>query len=152
MNTPYLFLLLAVSSLGMLGVLHKVADHQRARPESANLFLFLGATILMSLYNLVRGELWSITSLPLLAWIVASGCGLLTSLAILNFQRGIRYGKISTSWLVVNLSTVVPTILSIVIYHEVVSMRRAFGLLLAGVAIGLLWYERRLEDAKETGR
>src|SRR5690349_13881257 len=102
MNTPYLLLLLAVFSLGLLGVLHKVADHQRARPEAANLFLFLGATIVVSLYNMARGELSGIASLPALAWIVAAGCGVLTSLAILNFQRGIRYGKISTSWLVIN--------------------------------------------------
>lgn len=152
MKTPYLYLLLAVGSLGLLGVLHKVADHQRARPEAANLFLFLGATILMSLYNFQRGELTEIPSLPALAWIVAVVCGVLTSLAILNFQRGIRFGKISTSWLVINLSTVLPTILSIMIYHEVVSLRRALGLMLAGVAIGLLWYERRLDDAKEAGK
>ena len=149
MSTPYLFLLLAVCSFGALGVLHKVADHQRSRPQAANLFLFLGAAVLVSIHIFIRGELSSIASLPALAWLVASGCGVLTSLAILNFQRGIHFGKISTSWLVINLSTVLPTILSILLYHEIVSFRRAAGLTLAGIAIGLLWYERKQEDAKE---
>lgn len=152
MTTPFLFLLLAVFSFGMLGVLHKVADHQHSRPEAANLFLFLGATALMSTFTLVRGELSGIATLPVIAWLVASGCGVLTSLAILNFQHGIRFGKISTSWLVINLSTVLPTILSILLYHEMVSFRRAVGLFLAGVAIGLLWYERRQDDLRDAGR
>lgn len=149
MTTPYLFLLLAVCSFGMLGILHKVADHQRCRPEAANLFLFLGAMVLISIYALSQGEFSRIAALPAFAWLIASGCGVLTSIAILNFQRGIHFGKISTSWLVINLSTILPTILSILIYHEVVSPRRAIGLLLAGAAIGLLWYERRQDDAKE---
>jgi drug/metabolite transporter (DMT)-like permease len=66
--------------------------------------------------------------------------------AILSFQHGVRFGKISTSWLVINLSTALPTILSIAIYHEVVSLRRALGLALAMVALGILWLERRREE------
>jgi uncharacterized membrane protein len=150
MTTPYLFLLLALCSFGLLGVLHKVADHRGCRPEAANLFLFLGASVLMALFALFRGEFTSISAAPPRAWLMAAGCGLLTSLAILNFQKGIRFGKISTSWLVINLSTVLPTILSILIYTEVVSLRRGAGLGLALVAIALLWLERKQEEAMET--
>ncbi|MCZ2080264.1 MAG: EamA family transporter [Bryobacteraceae bacterium] len=149
MTSQYVFLLMAVCSFGMLGVLHKVADYRGCRPEAANLFLFLGATVLMCIYAALKGDLAEISGLSSLAWLVAAGCGLLTSLAILNFQRGIRFGKISTSWLVINLSTVLPMILSILIYKEVVSIRRGAGLVLAALAIALLWQERRLDEARE---
>jgi uncharacterized membrane protein len=148
MTNPYLFLILAVTSFGMLGILHKVADHKGCKPEAANLFLFFGAAVLMSAYAFTRGELSGVQALPAAAWLTPAVCGVLTSIAILSFQRGIRFGKISTSWLVINLSTVLPTILSILLYNEVVSVRRAAGLLLAGVAIGLLWKERRQEEEK----
>ena len=150
MTSPYLFLLLAVSSFGMLGILHKVADHRGCKPEAANLFLFFGAAVLMSSYAFTRGEMMSVHALPAAAWLMPAVCGVLTSLAILSFQRGIRFGKISTSWLVINLSTVLPTILSILIYKEVVNIRRGAGLMLACVAIGLLWMERRQDEAKGT--
>ena len=84
--------------------------------------------------------------LPLPALLVAALCGTCATLAILNFQHAVRYGKISTSWLLINLSTAVPTVLSIVVYREHVSVKRAFGLGLATIALFLLWYERRQEE------
>ena len=88
---------------------------------------------------------------PIAAWITATVCGFLASLAILAFQQGVRFGKISTSWVVINLSTALPTVLSIAIYHETVSLRRALGLGLAVVALMILWLERRREErAKRT--
>jgi len=144
--TPYFYLLLAASSLGILGIMHKVADQHRCRPEAVNLFLFLGATLAMSVISVRRFGAGAALNVPAIAWITAAGCGFLASFAILNFQRGIRYGKISTSWLVINLSTILPTLLSIVIYHESVSARRALGLLLSVAALSLLWMERRSEE------
>ena len=145
MNYSYLYLAMAVCSLGMLGVLHKVADHRRCGPEAINLFLFLWAGVILSSYSLLRVP-GLFTQTPLKAVGVAAFCGVLACIAILNFQRGIRYGRISTSWLVINLSTIVPTVLSILIYHEVVSPRRALSLILALVSLLLLWLDRRREE------
>ncbi len=136
---------MAVCSLGMLGVLHKVADHRRCGPEAINLFLFLWAGIILSSFSLWRVP-GLFTQTPLKAVAVAAVCGVLAGIAILNFQRGIRYGRISTSWLVINLSTFVPTMLSILIYHEVVSFRRALSLILALLSLLLLWLDRRREE------
>jgi drug/metabolite transporter (DMT)-like permease len=83
---------------------------------------------------------------PAIAWATALVCGFLASFATINFQRGIRLGKISTSWLIINLSTALPTILSIVMYREAITTRRALGLLLAIVALLILWFERRREE------
>jgi drug/metabolite transporter (DMT)-like permease len=146
--TAHAFLLLAVGSLGLLGVMHKVADHRRCRPEAINLFLFLGAGMATVLFLLWRMGPAQALVVPGAAVITGVICGLLSSIAILSFQRGIRFGKISTSWLVINLSTALPTVLSILIYGERVGLRRTVGLTLAIVALAILWQERRREEAR----
>jgi drug/metabolite transporter (DMT)-like permease len=142
----HLFLLLAVVSFGMLGVMHKVADHRGCRPEGANLVLFFGAAFLILSACVWQNGFAKALDVPPAGWIVATGCGFLSSMAILNFQHGVRFGKISTSWLVINLSTALPTVLSILIYHEAVSTRRALGLALAVAALLILWLERIREE------
>jgi drug/metabolite transporter (DMT)-like permease len=140
----YFYLAVAVCSLGMLGVLHKVADHRQCRPEAINLFLFFWASAILLIFCLVRGA--GLLETPLKALGVAAICGTLAGTAILFFQRGVRYGRISTSWLVINLSTIVPTVLAILVYHEKVSVRRAMSLALALASLGLLWLDRRREE------
>jgi len=146
-----LFLLLAVVSFGLLGVMHKVADHRGCRPEGANFVLFGGAAFLILSATVFQYGWAKALDVPLAGWVVATGCGFLSSLAILNFQHGVRFGKISTSWLIINLSTALPTVLSILIYHETVSMRRALGLVLAVVALLILWLERTREEKATEG-
>jgi drug/metabolite transporter (DMT)-like permease len=143
----YAYLSIAVLSLGLLGVLHKVADYQRCRPAAVNLLLFFWAMVFVSGVCFIRQGLAATLSVPSWVCAVAAVCGTFASLAILNFQHGVRYGKISTSWLVINLSTAVPTILSIVFYKEQVSLRRGLGLTLAVLALILLWLDRQGEES-----
>ena len=142
----YLFLVLTVFCFFGLGVLHKVADFQKCRPLAINAFLFLWAGLLITAYTFSLGSSFSV---PHAVGGVATLCGLLASVAILCFQTGIRYGKISTSWLVINLSTVVPTVLSIVYYGEHVGLRR--GVALAAIALSLLflWKDKEIESAQK---
>jgi drug/metabolite transporter (DMT)-like permease len=70
------------------------------------------------------------------------------SVAILAFQKGIRFGKISTSWLIINLSTAVPTILSIVCYGEHVGFRRALALGAIVLSLFFLWKDKEVEIAE----
>jgi drug/metabolite transporter (DMT)-like permease len=146
-----IYLLIAVASLGTLGVVHKLADHRRCKPEAINFVLFLAAATAMLVTAIWRFGPASILQVPPIAWITAAGCGLLASFATLNFQHGIRHGKISTSWLVINLSTALPTGLSILIYREAVGVRRTLGLLLAVVALLILWFERVQEERGAAG-
>jgi drug/metabolite transporter (DMT)-like permease len=143
---PYIYLVMAVASLGTLGVVHKVADHRRCKPEAINFVIFLAAAICMFAVSIWRFGPAGVLQIPAVAWTTAVVCGFLASFATLNFQHGIRHGKISTSWLVINLSTALPTVLSILIYHEAVSARRALGLVLAVVALLILWLERVQEE------
>src|SRR5437868_13359964 len=109
----YLHLLLAVGSLGMLGVLHKVADHRRCRPQAINLLLFFWASLLLAVTAAIRSGPAAVFALPGRVLAIGAICGMCAGLAILNFQHAVRFGKISTSWLLINLSMVVPTALSI---------------------------------------
>jgi drug/metabolite transporter (DMT)-like permease len=146
-----IYLLIAVISLGTLGVVHKVADHQRCKPEAINFVIFLTAGMIMFVVSIWRFGPISLLQIPAVAWITAAGCGFLASFATLNFQQGIRHGKISTSWLVINLSTALPTALSILIYREAVGLRRGLGLLLSVVALLILWFERAYEEQRGGG-
>jgi drug/metabolite transporter (DMT)-like permease len=146
---PYTYLVAAVVSLGMLGVLHKVADYRKCRPEAVNLYLFLWAGCLLFTFTLVRSGPSGPFSVAAPVVLVAAVCGICAGLAVLNFQRAIRAGRISTSWLIINLSSAVPTALAIVIYHEELTWKRAISLMLAVVALMLLWIDRRREEASQ---
>lgn len=142
----YLFLAAAIVCLGMLGVLHKVADHRQCRPQAINLFLFSWATALMaSTAAIVSGPPNMFTSQGKIV-MIAGVCGSCAGIAILNFQHSMRFGKISTSWLIINLSTSIPTIFSIVLYHERVTLKRSLSLILAVAALILLAVDRRKEE------
>jgi drug/metabolite transporter (DMT)-like permease len=147
MMSGYPFLGLAVVSFGILGVLHKVADHRRCQPSVVTGFLFLWAGIAMSVICVAERGIRSVFQMPF--WVCAAALlfGVFASLSILNFQHGVRFGKISTSWLIMNLSTAVPVILSILIYKEHIRWKRALGLTLAVVALLLLWIDRHREES-----
>jgi drug/metabolite transporter (DMT)-like permease len=134
-----------VVCFSLLGILHKIADFQRCRPSAINAYLFLWAWFLTTAYAFsFRPSLF----IPRNAIVVAICCGLCASVAILAFQTGIRFGKISTSWLVINLSTAVPTILSILFYRERVGSRR--GIALWGIALSLLflWKDKQIGSSE----
>jgi drug/metabolite transporter (DMT)-like permease len=142
----YSFLATAIACLGMLGVLHKVADRRQCRPQAINLFLFSWATALMlSTTAIASGPSNAFTSRGKIV-LIAAVCGCCAGIAILNFQHSMRFGKISTSWLIINLSTAIPTILSILLYHERVTLKRSLSLILAIAALILLGMDRRRDE------
>lgn len=143
----YPFLGLAMLSFGIMGVLHKVADHRRCHPTAITGLLFLWAGMAMSVICLgARGARLSF-QMPLWICGLALVFGTFAGLSILNFQHGVRFGRISTSWLIMNLSTALPVILSILIYRETIRWKRALGLTLAVAALLLLWLDRTREQS-----
>lgn len=142
----YLFLILGLVSLGSLGILHKCADFIRCRPSAVNLFLFSWAALLSGAYLMVSAGLIRAVTVPTTVVIVGGICGAVSSVAILALQQALRYGQISTSWLIINLSTAIPTALSVMIYKEQLGIRQALSLLLVVVALLLLWWDRRIAE------
>jgi drug/metabolite transporter (DMT)-like permease len=144
--STYFFMGAALISLSLLGVLHKVADLRNCRPAFINAFLFFWAGTLKLGLMLTRPEMRADPSLDVVTMGVV--CGFLASLAILAFQTGIRYGRIATSWLVINLSTAIPTLASILVCHERVGWRRTVGLSLMTLSLFLLWKDRQRSESR----
>jgi len=65
--------------------------------------------------------------------------GVCAGVAILSLQTALGLGNISTSWLAVNLSAGIPTILSIALYKEPVNRWKVFALVTMAVSMVLLW-------------
>jgi EamA domain-containing membrane protein RarD len=140
MTQGYFYTLLALVSFGALGVFHKLADTFQCRPSSVNALLY-GWSLVFAGVALALKPAGS--SAPGgVAWL-ATPFGVSASVAILAFQAGIRHGDIATSWLAINLSSGVPTLASILIYHEPVGWKRAIALALIPVSMALLWKDKR---------
>jgi drug/metabolite transporter (DMT)-like permease len=81
--------------------------------------------------------------------VIGSATGLIASLTLFIFQTGLKFGKISTSWLIINLTTAVPILISIVVFHEKLSASKGLGVLLVFAAIVMLWLDKRADLKSE---
>lgn len=138
MTQAYIYTLIALLSFGALGVFHKLADTFHCRPSSVNALLYAWSLVFVAITLLKPG--WTA---PGNVAALALPFGVSASIAILAFQAGIRHGDIATSWLAINLSSGVPTVASILIYHEPVGWKRAIALSLIPVSMALLWKDKR---------
>ncbi|MFB3904006.1 MAG: EamA family transporter [Acidobacteriota bacterium] len=139
----YLFAFLAMLSFGMLGILSKLSDRRNCQPLMTTVFLFAASTV-MTGAAVVWGREADFAAPPLVVG-VALAFGIITMLSTWVFLYGIRFGKITTSWVIINLSAAVPAILSTVVYGEKLGARKLVILLLVAGAILLLWKDMRDE-------
>src|SRR5687768_7222272 len=108
------FLIFALFSLSGLGICHKVADFYRCKPSAVSVMLFFWAGAVLwgyTVFKVLSAHVGLFPPFTANAVAVAVFCGACAGIAILTFQIGVRYGRISTSWLVINLSTIVPAVL-----------------------------------------
>ncbi|HOF39784.1 MAG TPA: hypothetical protein PLD73_06900 [Candidatus Hydrogenedentes bacterium] len=149
MSVGMLMLVIALLVLAGLGITHKLADLRDCRPSAVNVSLFFWAAVVMWSYTLFVKVLGQGESLfpPFTrsAVIVAIICGTCASFGILTFQIGVRFGPITTSWLIVNLSTLIPAVLSLIIYQEwkqEIKWQHPVSLLLVLGSVFLLWRDK----------
>src|SRR5438270_4961254 len=121
MTQAYFYTLIALLSFGALGVFHKLADTFHCRPSSVNALLYAWSLVFVAITLMLKPSGWTA---PGSVAGLALPFGVSASVAILAFQAGIRHGDIATSWLAINLSSGVPTVASILIYHEPVGWKR----------------------------
>lgn len=145
----YIFPFIALLGFGLLGIFHKVADHPACRPRMITMLLLLWAAVLTALYTLFINHS-GFHHIPLRVILIGAAAGVLSSLALFSFQASLRYGKISTSWLILNLSVGVPVAISILAYGEKMNIAKGFGLFLVLIAILLLWWDKKT-DLERTG-
>lgn len=146
MTVGYMLLLLGLLAFGSLGIFHKIADHPQCRPKMIALILLFWGGVLTTLYTAAfhaRG-----LEFPTRVVLIGSGGGALAALALFAFQAGLRYGKISTSWLIINLATSVPILLSIFLFGERLNYGKAAGISLALAAIIMMWWDKKLDLRK----
>ena len=147
MTTSYLFMAIGLISFAAMGVIHKIGDRCDARPLPIALYALVTAGLLSAL------RVWWTHSLsagpaPPRILLVAIPFGASAALALWFFQTGLRHGSIATSWLLINLSAGVPTVLSIVFYREPVGWKKALVLVLVLISLLLLWWDRRARDGQ----
>jgi drug/metabolite transporter (DMT)-like permease len=84
---------------------------------------------------------------PIVVYAIALPFGVASVIGGIVFLAGVRYGKISTSWLIINLSAAIPAVGSVVFYHEHVSQRRIAVVALATISVFLLWKDKQADEA-----
>jgi drug/metabolite transporter (DMT)-like permease len=126
----------------------KLADLKHSRPAAINLLLYLSSFLfLLGATALRSGYEWGV---PNSVKLLALPFGVCAAVAVLALQTALRYGNISTSWLAINLSAGVPTLGSILLYHEQLNVRKVCSLLLILAALVLLWKDKTMEDARRS--
>jgi drug/metabolite transporter (DMT)-like permease len=133
-------------SFSLLGILAKIADLKRCRPAALYLMMCVSASLMAAVTGFATDS--QDTRMPAIVVAIALPFGALGALAGVALQAGIRYGKLATSWLIINLSAAVPTIGSVFIYHESISPRRVLALLLMSVSVILLWKDRQADERR----
>lgn len=148
MTVGYLLLIGSLIGFGSLGIFHKVADHPSCRPRVVTMLLLMWGAVLTGAYTAAFDA--NGLHVPGNVLGVGAAAGTMASLALFAFQASLRFGKISTSWLVINLCVAVPMLLSIVVYGERVTEGKGVGILMVFAAIVLLWWDKKQD--MELGR
>ena len=141
MALGYLLLFSSIVAFGLLGIFHKVADHPNCRPKMTALLLHCWGGILAVIYTLSFDDRG--LNVPDRVWVIGSCTGLVASLTLFAFQTALKYGKISTSWLIINLTGIVPVLMSLIIFKESLNPSKQVAILLVFVAMVMLWLDKK---------
>lgn len=144
MNAGHLYMALALASYSILGVFHKLADVKHCRPSAINALLYFWSLVMISAFLMLVKR--ASPAAPGAVLHIALPFGVCSAIAILALQAGIRHGNIATSWLAINLSAGIPTLASILIYHEPLNLRKGIALVLIVVSMILLWKDKRMME------
>src|SRR6476619_1943546 len=149
MPAGYWFMLFGLLSFAAMGIIHKLGDRYACNPLHIALFT-MATSCVLSFLNAAVSQRESLLSLNARVVLIAVPCGASAAIALWLVQRGLRYGRIATSWLLINLSSGVPTVLSIIFYREPLNVRKLLVLLLVTASLFLLLWDRRAqtEDAE----
>lgn len=139
----YFLTLMGMLSFGALGLLSKLAESRGASPIGTTFALFVSAVGTLGIYLGLSPSHRFATAGPVIG--IAVIFGAISMLASWTFLYGLKFGKITTSWVLINLSAVIPTIASTWIYGERMTLRKVGLLLLAVVAVVLLWKDKQQE-------
>jgi drug/metabolite transporter (DMT)-like permease len=148
MTTGYWYMLAGLLCFAGMGVTHKMGDRWKGNALNIALVAMIAACAVTLIRATIASPTWFL-SFPYRIVVLAIPFGIAAAVALWLFQKGLRLGHIVTSWLLINLSTAIPTILSILIYHEPLSIRKLFTLVLIVASLLLLWWDRRSSSQRQ---
>jgi drug/metabolite transporter (DMT)-like permease len=141
-----LYIALSIAGFSLIGIGAKFADSKRCHAAPLCAMMCVWAMAAASVFALGTGRgLRAPAGVSGIAFLF----GISAVIGILALQNGVRYGKISTSWLIINLSAAVPAAGSVLVYHEQVNPRKALALALVVISVVLLWLDKNRDPAKE---
>ena len=140
------FMIAGLLSFALMGVLHKFGERFHCNPLHIAVMTMSTACVVSLFAALGQGS--SLTTMPVIVAFLAIPFGISAAVALWLFQRGLVYGRIATSWLLINLSASIPTVLSVVVYHESLNPRKLLALLLIVTSLFLLWWDRKYQSTK----
>ncbi len=142
-----MFAVLSMLSIGILGILSKIAERRYGNPLNTALTLFGGSALIMSGYVAVIQRASLVPPRAVGGYAVFFGA--LAILALWTFLYGLQFGKITTSWIFMNLSAVIPAALSTTIYNEKINFVKAAALGFVVISIILLWKDKQVESEEQ---
>ena len=146
MNGGILICFLGTLSFGLLGCASKAAERKNCAASALVLMIYVWATLAM----LIRSAgLPSPMSLPLKAVAVAVACGICSAVAYYAFQFSIGFGKVSVGWLMMNISSAIPAVVSVFVYHEKLTALKILALGLVLLSLYFIFYGRQAEAQSE---
>jgi len=146
MNTGLIFCFFGALSFGMLGCASKFAERRRCQASVLVVFLCGWAMLVMLARSAV---LPAPLAFPLKGVAVAAVCGVCAAVAYYAFQYSIGFGKVSIGWLMMNISSAIPAIVSLFVYDENLTRLKVIALVLVLVALYLIFRGRRAEEKAE---
>jgi drug/metabolite transporter (DMT)-like permease len=146
MNNGLMFCFLGAISFGLLGCASKFAERRNCQASALVVCLSGWAMLVM----LVRtASLPSPFSLPMKAVVVAVVCGICAAVAYYSFQYSIGFGKVSVAWLMMNISSAIPAVVSVFVYGEKLTLLKVLALGLVLVSLYFIFRGRRAEAQSE---
>jgi drug/metabolite transporter (DMT)-like permease len=149
MRSGHIYILLSLLSYSSLGILHKVAEVRKCRALPISLLMCTWCLLSLVIAGLLAGR--SLSAPPSVIGL-ALPIGVSAGVAILALQSALSLGDISTSWLAVNLSAGIPTVLSILLYKEPVTWLKIAALFAMAFSMMLLWKDAQTGRRRERHR
>jgi drug/metabolite transporter (DMT)-like permease len=150
MSLGYILLFTSLIAFALLGIFHKVADHPQCRPKMIAVILLFWGGVLATAYTAAFDEIG--LRFPREVLLIGSLAGVIAALALFVFQTGLKFGKISTSWLIINLATAVPVLLSVFLFGERINVAKIAGIVLVLAAIVMMWWDKRIDLDREAAQ
>jgi len=143
----FLYMILSLTCFGAIGLLVKFANLRQCRPGAVYAWAYAWCIAFSAGFVMwFRGGQFHV---PAAVYAIAVPFGIMNAIGGIVFMAGVRFGKISTSWLIINLSAAIPAVGSVVLYHEPVNAKKLAVIVLAALAVVLLWKDKQDDEAKQ---